>query len=264
MREQIEEIISKVHQKNIWDEEPVYCFTSDVDWASEAVMDNFFSQIDPLEIKPTLFVTHPSEIIQSYFNAGKIERGIHPNFLANSSHGNSFKEIVENCIQWAPESDSFRSHRAFDVTDITHLLQRDYGYKYMSNQITILQDFIRPIFHESRLINFPVFFEDGTHLYNELQFNLDSYQKYFTSPGIKIISFHPMNFVFNSPTMPFMRGLKDSLTREEYSNITSNTIKKLKNKDAGVGEMVLNIIQFVKRNNYKIMSLRELYHTLNL
>ena len=209
-----------------------------------------------------MFVTHESEIIELNYESGKIERGIHPNFLPNSSHGNSYYEIVAACVKFAPEAYGFRSHRLFDVTDITHLLKNDFSFKYVSNLGTILQGYIRPILHESGLVHIPIFFEDGTHLYNQLDLNFKKYVHLFNAPGIKIISFHPMNFVFNSPNMPFMRHIKDSLTREEYNNIKTEVINKLKNPEMGIGKTVLDIVEYVKENRLPIMSLNEIYNTV--
>ena len=260
--ERIEVLLDKINKKQIWDEMPVFCFSSDVDWASEDVMGEYFRIVNALDIKPTLFVTHESKIIESNFKSGKIERGIHPNFLANSSHGSSFYEIASSCVKFAPEAYGFRSHRLFDVTDITHLLINEFNFKYVSNLGTILHGYIRPILHESGLVHIPIFFEDGTHLYNQLDLNFKKYGDLFNVPGIKTISFHPMNFVFNSPNMPFIRHIKDSLTREEYSNIRIETIDKLKNTEMGIGQTVLNIVDFVKANRFPIMSLNEVYNTV--
>ena len=264
MKKRTEALLNKIQAKQIWDEIPVFSFTSDIDWASEDVMKEYFNIVNSLEIKPTLFVTHYSEVIESNFKLGKIERGIHPNFLSDSSHGNSFKKIIETCIKFAPESYGFRSHRLFDVTDITHSLKNDYNYKYVSNLGTILQPHIKPILHESGLIHFPIFFEDGTHLYNQLDLDFTNYINLFTSPGIKIISFHPMNLVFNSPNMSFMRQIKDSLSREEYNIISTASIEKLRNKNEGIGQTVIDIVKFVKKNNFPIFSLNELYNKVML
>jgi len=256
----MEELITKLRGKQIWDETPVFCFTSDIDWASEEVMKEYFDQVDRLDIKPTLFVTHPSAVIEENFKAGRIERGIHPNFLPNSSHGNSFREVIETCMRLAPESYGFRCHRAFEVTDITHLLKNDYSYKYYSQPITLLQSFIRPVLHESGLVCYPVFFEDGTHLYQRLDLDFRHYREAFVTPGIKIISFHPMNFVFNSPTLQYMRQIKDSLSREEFQHISSGTIAKLRNGKTGIGTTVREIIDFVRAANYPVLSMNDLYH----
>jgi hypothetical protein len=257
-----EELIEKLQKNFIWDEQPVFCFTSDVDWASEDVMESYFDVINPFEIKPTLFVTHKSALIEQNFQSKNIERGIHPNFLKDSSHGNDFKEIIENCIEFAPEAYGFRSHRLFDVTDITHMLKNNYNFKYVSNLGTILHPNIKPMLHESGLVHIPIFFEDGTHLYNKLDLNFKKYIDLFTKPGIKIISFHPVNFVFNSPTLPYMRQIKDSLSREEFNNISHETIQRLGNKEMGIGQTVIDIIKFVKENNFPIMSMNEIYQTI--
>lgn len=260
MNEKIELLLKKINKKQIWDEEPVYCFTSDIDWASEAVMENYFEIINPLEIKPTLYVTHESEIIKKNYLEDNIERCIHPNFLKGSSHGDSNEEIIETCLKFSPESIGFRSHRLYDVDDTSHLLERKYNHKHVSNLGTIMQPNIKPILHESGLIHFPIFIQDGTHLYNHLDLNFKKYIDRYTSPGIKIVSFHPMNFIFNSPTMKYMRSIKDSLTREEYNDISRETIDKMRNREDGIGKTTLEIIKWVKEQDFPILSMNELYY----
>lgn len=257
----IEALLHDSSRKFIWDEEPVFCFTSDVDWASEAVMEEYFALVNSLDLHPTLFVTHDSAEIGKNYREGQIDRGLHPNFMNGSSHGSSFVEIAETCIKYAPEAYGFRSHRAFDLTDITHLMADKYGFKYVSHQITIMQPYIRPILHESGLINFPVFFEDGTHLYNCLDLRIEKYSKLLTTPGIKIISFHPMNFVFNTPELAFMRNIKDSMTRDQYINITPAMIAKYRNQTLGIRDTVLGIIEYVKSRGLPIYTMNQLYNT---
>jgi UTP-glucose-1-phosphate uridylyltransferase len=252
-------LLIQLRKKQLWDEMPVFSFTSDVDWASEDVLAQYFDIVNALDIKPMLFCTHHSPTIEAQFQQGKIERGIHPNFLNGSSQGDNFKEIADTCVKFAPEAYGFRSHRCFDVTDITHLLKNEYGYKYVSNLATIMQSHIRPVLHESGLIHFPIFFEDGTHLYNELDLDFTKYKEAFTSSGLKVICFHPMNFVFNTPKMAYMRQIKDSLSREAFNHITTETIEQLKNRIFGIQNTILAIIDFVKTNNYPILSLNEIY-----
>ena len=257
------DIMINIIQSNfLWDEQPVFCFTSDIDWASEAVMREYFTIVNDLDIKLTLFVTHNSNEIQHNYEKGKIQRGIHPNFMNGSSHGNSFKEVAETCIKFAPEAYGFRSHRAFEVTDITHLMHNEFNFIYVSHQITVFQPNVKPILHESGLINFPVFFEDGTHLYNKLDLDFKRYKNLLLNPGIKIISFHPMNLVFNSPNLSFMRSIKDSLTREQYYNITEESINKYRNKKNGIKHTILDLVEFVKKENFPIFSMNELYDKL--
>lgn len=255
------ELLRKVNRKNLWDDEPVFCFSTDIDWASEDVLENFFGALPLKEIKLTTFVTHESAKISALYASGQIDRGIHPNFLPKSSHGDTFEEIIETCVGFAPESFGFRSHRLFDVTDITHLLHDQHGYKYVSNLGTIMGDRIRPLLHESGLAHFPIFFEDGSHLYNDLGLSLEPYLDYFTSPGIKIVSFHPMNMVFNTPYIKFMREIKDSLSREEFNNIDTSVIAKTRNNKLGIRDVIFDIFELVRRKGFRVMSMNELYQT---
>ena len=260
INEQNFNLLNKVNRKNIWDEEPVFCFSSDIDWASEDVLDDFFNIIPSEEIKLTTFVTHQSKKISDLVLQNKIYRGIHPNFLANSSHGNNFKEIIDTCVKFAPEAIGFRSHRLFDVTDITHMLANDYGYKYVSNLGTTMANHIRPMLHESQLVRYPIFFEDGSHLYNELGLSIDRFEDHFSHPGIKIISFHPMNIVFNTPYLRYMREIKDSVSQEEFNKIDKTMILNKRNTDQGIRNTIEEIINLVVKKKYKIMSLDELYY----
>jgi hypothetical protein len=59
-----------------------------------------------------------------------------------------------------------------------------------------------------------------------------------------------------------MRQIKDTLTREEFNNITFDTISKLKNREVGLGQTIIDIVKFVKENNYPIMSLNEIYYKI--
>ena len=253
-------LVDKVNRKNIWDDMPVFCFTSDIDWASEAVLDMFFHDI-PLEpLKLTTFVTHHSDIIERLYQNKKLERGIHPNFLPDSSHGNSFREVIETCKTFAPEAIGSRSHRLFEVTDTAHLLKNEYGILYSSNMITTLGTGIRPFLHESQLIQFPIFLEDGSYLYNELGLDITSYLNYFETPGLKIISFLPMNIVFNTPHISWMRQIKDSMTRESFNTINCEFIRETKNNSIGIANILSEIINFVQRKNYPVLSLNEIYY----
>jgi len=159
---------------HIWDYMPVYCFTSDVDWASEDVLSSFLVSIHDFNITPTLFVTNWSNIIDRYYENKFIRRGIHPNFLPNSSHGDNYDDVIKECLNFAPESIGVRSHREFGVTDTYHPLKEKYHFKYMSNTFTVFQRNIIPVLHESGMIELPIFFEDGTHLYNKLDLNINN------------------------------------------------------------------------------------------
>lgn len=252
-------LLEKAAEPHIWDEQPVFCFTSDIDWASEAVIEHYFQKMPMEMLKLTVFVTHKSEVIEREYLAGRIVRGIHPNFLPGSSHGNTFREVIETCLSFAPEATCTRSHRAFDVTDTAHLLRNEYHIKCCSNTITTLAPKITPYWLESKLLQIPVFFEEGSFLYNRLGLSIQPYMKFFTAPGLKVISFHPVNMAFNTPEISWMRQIKDSLTREEFNHIDTDMIEQRKNREKGAFDLVTEIIELTQRLQAPILTLDEIY-----
>lgn len=259
MRLPSEELLEKLDRRQIWHREPVFCFTADVDWASDHVLEIFLSDIEKLDLKLTLFVTHPSRIVDDCYSRGVIARGIHPNFLAGSSHGDDFRTVIETCFKFAPEARCSRSHRGFDVTDTSHLLT-EYGIEYDSNIVTVMYPSLGPILHESGLLRFPIFFEDGTHLFNGFDLNINRFRERFTTPGIKVISTHPMNWVINPPELKYMRAIKDSLSRQEYNSLDHKEIEKYSHSGTGIGQVMREIIELSRQ--YRVMSLSELYSTI--
>ncbi len=252
-------LVDKIAGPHLWDDQPVFCFTSDLDWASEDVIADYFAKL-PLDLlKLTTFVTHDSQIIRENFEKGRISRGIHPNFLPGSSHGSTFREVIETCVSFAPEATCTRSHRAFDVTDTAHMLKNEFHFKCCSNTITTLAQKITPYWLESKLLQVPVFFEEGSFLYNQLGLSIQPYLKYFTSPGLKVISFHPINMAFNTPYIAWMRQIKDSLSREEFNNISSEMIEKKKNRERGAFDLVMEIVNLAQKIQAPILSLDEIY-----
>lgn len=162
-------------------------------------------------------------------------------------------------MSFAPEARSYRSHRFFEVSDTAHLLKEKYGFRYGSNVCTNLQQGIQPFLHESGMIQLPVFMEDGTYLYSGMDLDIMRYQSWLESPGLKIISFHPMNVVFNTPYLSFMRGIKDSMSWESFQNLDDTFIQKQKNNAPGIGDSILRLVEWVFKTNKTVYSLDEIY-----
>ena len=97
-----------------WEEEPVFCFTSDIDWSSESIIKYSHDILSGDDLKLTYFITHSSPFLNELNASNKIDLLIHPNFLPNSSHGDSFKEVIDYCMNLVPNADGFRSHRYFE------------------------------------------------------------------------------------------------------------------------------------------------------
>ena len=140
-----------------WTYEPIFCFTSDVDWASEQVLSESHSVSSGKSLGISYFNTHPSAYLDSLAKTGEVRQLIHPNFLPNSSHGNSFEEVMAYCAELVPDADGFRTHRYFEVNDILDEYARR-GFKFFSNHCTRCEPDLTPFHHRSGLVSIPIFF----------------------------------------------------------------------------------------------------------
>ena len=243
---------------------PVFCFTSDVDWAAEAALLIQQKIFDKYDIKATYFITHESPLIRKWHKVGKIDIGIHPNFLPGSSHGDSFDKVIDTVMKLVPDAHCFRAHRCFDVTPVTHKLVKR-GLLYDSNLVTNLQQDLGPIEHESGLWRFPVFYEDGTHFEWRRSWDFSEFKDAFGQPGLKVISTHPMITALNVTTPEYWAALKEKFPPDKWLRMTANEIEANMTRDdrgdpaIGPKMFLESIAGFAREAGLTIMTLEELY-----
>ena len=241
-----------------WKEEPVFCFSSDVDWASEVLLEYSHKIIYGKDIKLTYFNTHPSNFISKLSSLDKSKQLIHPNFLPNSSHGNSYSEVIEYFQNFLPNANGFRTHRYFEVNDIMdEFAKRD--FKFFSNHCTRCEQNITPLYHRSGMVSIPIFIEDGGFLIMDPSLNKENLKKQLETPGLKIINFHPAHMAFNTPDFAYTRKIKDSMNRNDWNNIDNATLVNLEYKGFGIRNIIQYIIEFAFKGNFKIKYMNEIY-----
>lgn len=117
---------------------PLFCLTSDIDWASEYAIEDLLVIASRFGVRPTIFATHPSPVLQEYAGRGLVEIGIHPNFLPGSTHGSVPGDVIDHMCGLFPGGKCFRSHTFVDHSHITKELYRR-GIRYDSNLCLDLQ-----------------------------------------------------------------------------------------------------------------------------
>jgi hypothetical protein len=239
---------------------PVFCFTSDVDWASEPAIQIQQDIYDRYEIKATYFITHHSALLQKWHKQNKIQLGIHPNFLPGSSHGSSFNEVIDTVMKLAPGARCFRAHRCFDVSPVTDALVEK-GILYDSNLITDLQQNIAPLKHESGLIRFPCFYEDGIHFKWHRNWDFAEYAEIFSRSGLKIISAHPMITALNVTSKEYWAELKIKFPPDKWIRMTDEQINQNACDGPGPKSFLENMIEFVLKKNFAVMTMEDLYRS---
>jgi hypothetical protein len=233
--------------------EPVFAITSDVDWASESIIELFIRDMKDLGVKPTVFSTHRSLALSDAFDDGLAEVGLHPNFLAGSSHGESPDAVIEFVKGLAPQAIGWRAHSFFDNSRIS-LKMNDIGMKYDSNACTWLQQGLFPWRNAFGSIRFPVFWEDDIHWFHKVSYEPEKIIDHFLEPGLKVLNIHPSNYAFNIPNSFFRDSIRDKEKSAKMNTILSDSYK-------GLGTRTLSfwLISEIRKRGYTFNTLEELY-----
>ena len=236
------------------------CFTADLDWAAEFAIEDLLRTFEINGIKPTVFVTHPSKVIDRYKD--KIDIGIHPNFIQPSSQGQTQNEIVDYCRKLAPETKAFRSHKWYGDNDIYEKLWNS-GFRYESNLCTNM-DNTEPFIHRSGMVSFPVFMEDGAYIIKNRKLDFEDVRDKFKRNGLKIVNIHPMHYALNTQYFFYTREIKDRLSREEWNNLQADDLRTLSYKGTGIRNFIEDLIRFSKNSAAKLITLKQMYEMLSL
>jgi len=176
--------------------------TADVDWASEYLIELFIDEMCSHGIKPLLFCTHKSKVINKYYEDKLIDVGIHPNFKINSSHGSNIGDVCEHILNLYPYAKISRSHGFVDSREIQDVLFSN-GIKYDSNELKQDKVGIKPKTLDSGIMRIECFWSDGMIIqltknksYNILS-NLEKSKINIANQGFKILNLHPILFGTN-------------------------------------------------------------------
>jgi len=239
------------------EEQPILCFTADIDWASEYVIESMLLFFKSAGIPLTTFVTHESKVLNKAIASKEIAAEIHPNFMPDSSQGDSFDEVIDFCFSLIPDAVCFRSHRWFAANDVHEKLYAK-GIRYASNVCTNLED-IPPFLLRNRIIQFPVFFEDGGYLFDGGRLNFSSVANKFTTGGLKIINVHPMHLAVNSPDTQFGRRIRTSLTRHEWNNLDESSLKKIHHNGRGIADFINDMVEYATKKKINTVFLHDFF-----
>jgi ubiquinone/menaquinone biosynthesis C-methylase UbiE len=235
---------------------PLFCFTSDLDWASDYCIRDLVGLVTPFGVKPTLFVTHDTPVTRELEAAGAVELALHPNFGPKSSHGNSVPEVIDSVFRFAPSAESYRSHRFFDSTAISLEMTRR-GIRYDSNLCLHKQANIVPLRHGSGLVRYPVFFEDDVNwLHSPGDWSLDIEE--FLTPGLKILNFHPFFVAANIPTQDYYSSIKPHI-----ATLNDSTIAQVRHTGEGPRTFLLRLLEALASRKERFYTLKELHQLLH-
>jgi hypothetical protein len=165
-------------------------------------MERFLAHVEAAGVPVHLFVTNRSKVVEKGSRDGTLTVGAHPNFIPGSSHGSTPEEVVATCRSLVPDARTFRSHSyAEDAKTLALLLEA--GFETDSNLCLFLQPNLVPLIHATGLLRLPVFLDDDSLLLWDQGGDLDlkPMARALTTPGLKILNFHPTLFALNAPSV---------------------------------------------------------------
>lgn len=231
--------------------EPVFCITSDIDWAGPFCVESMLGLLEGFGIEPTLFATHGCPIVKEFSKSHPDDVGIHPNFSFGFAQSDC-PSIIDRLLELYPGAKFFRSHGYSDSVYIS-LELRKRGIHYGSNLSLYLQPNIRPFYSKvTDMTCLPVFWDDSSHRYvSEFGWRFSDVEKFFMTPGLKIIGIHPFLITANIPS-------------EEHYQRIKNRAAVFSNEDKVYGRrgprsFLLEFIDFVESQGLRFYTLYELY-----
>ncbi len=214
--------------------------TIDLDWACEAAIEQTLDFLDTQNIKPTIFTTHNSQIVEKAIK--NIEVGLHPYFSKDSSHGVTISEVVKYVIDLPHNLAAFRCHR-FASCNTSKQAMAEAGMVLSSNVCTDLE-VVAPFKDRFGFLEVPIFMEDGGYLWcnHPLEMTLELENK-ISAKGNKVILIHPMHFALNTPNFTYMYDIKQSTSRNQWNKMTGKQLDQLRWQGRGIRDLIIDILK---------------------
>jgi hypothetical protein len=186
--------------------------TLDLDWAPDFMIDAAAQALLDREVRATWFVTHTSPAVERLAEHPDLfELGIHPNFLAGSSHGSTPQEVVAHCAALVPGARAVRTHCLLQSTPLHDALLAGSDVDVDVSLFLPGATGVEPVVQWSpggRLLRLPYVWQDNMEMYNP-EPNWDT-EAVLDAPGLRIFDFHPVHVWLNSASFEPYGRLKAS------------------------------------------------------
>lgn len=221
--------------------------TLDIDWAPDFMIDDVARMLIDAGVRATWFTTHASAAVDRLRSRPDLfELGVHPNFFARSSHGDTAQTVLEHCRALVPQACSFRTHGLVQSTPILDAAIA----AGLSIDVSLYMPYARglaPVEYwraGRRLWRIPYVWEDD--------FEMDRPQPCWTSrplaavPGLKVMDFHPVHVWLNGADIAPYESLKRRCP--ELTAATPEDAGDLRRSGAGPGSFFAEVVDHLARN----------------
>ena len=223
------------------DSDKNFHLTFDVDWAPDFAIEYCLKILKEKKIKATFFATHETDLNQEIIKQGH-GLGIHPNFLNDSSHGNSTCQIIEKCLSFAPNAKTLRTHSLVQSTPLFYEIF--YNFPQLNLDLSI---FMNNAEHVERIkwhFNDVSFYRINYNWEDDAQFHDKNFKwsKAHFPGSTSIFDFHPIHVYLNSKDNFNYNNLKKDFSDSPLSNISKEFISSYVNDSSGTKDFLKAII----------------------
>lgn len=102
-----------------------FSITFDIDWAPDFAIQFCLDLLDKYQLKGTFFATHHTHMNREIELRGHT-LGIHPNFLPNSSQGDTVAKIIEQCLNYSPNAWCMRTHALVQSSPLLYEIFKEF------------------------------------------------------------------------------------------------------------------------------------------
>lgn len=200
--------------------------TIDIDWAPDYMISFVSDLLIRNNLKATWFITHASPVIDELSRYPELfELGIHPNFMPNSTHGNSIAEVIDCCNKLVPAAHSVRTHGYFQSWNILEQLVKNSSValdcSVYSPRVTTVEPITYYYSGNRKILRVPTIWEDHLEILRpDAEWNFLNIENII---GPSILNFHPVHLFCNTVNIKTYTDNKLNLYDAKY--ITDHVAK---------------------------------------
>lgn len=176
--------------------------TLDIDWASEAEIEDTLNLLLYYQACATIHLTHHSAVLAQYYDHPLFRMGIHPNFEplldGDERYGDSPEKVFDYFLNLYPDAKVFRCHSLLYSSRLKGVAVQK-GLRVDQNVFVPWWANIElvPWFEESgKIVVVPFSFADDAWLANKEENRFDL-EKYIERVPLKVFNFHPVHIAHN-------------------------------------------------------------------
>lgn len=187
--------------------------TFDTDWCPDFAIDFIADVLVKNAVAATWFITHDSPAIRRLWRYPELfEIGIHPNFLPQSTHGDSPAAVLSYCFGIAPGARSARTHGLAQSTPILGEMMRA-GVAVDVSLFLPGSSNLQPHgfrYYGKALLRVPYNWEDDYEMSQPRRsWSFEGWAH--GRPGLRVLDFHPIHVYLNAPDVARYEAIKQVL-----------------------------------------------------